>query len=123
MEFDQFEPGDDFRSLIAADAGGQLAWESSMAEKFAEFDDKIIGNQRLALRWHPVGRESLVVIDPRISFGAPNIQGIPTWVVKGHWDAGESVEDILEDFGLSRDGIIDGLKFEGVEEDDIKSAA
>jgi uncharacterized protein (DUF433 family) len=56
-----------------------------------------------------------VVIDPRISFGAPVVSGIPTWVVKGRWEAGENIFDIREDFGLDENDIRHALTFEGIQ--------
>ena len=81
-----------------------------MADRFALFDYEY----ELAIRWHLAGRESPVVIDPRIAFGAPAIRGIPTWILRGRWVAGESLEDIQEDFGLTQDEIVGGLGFEGI---------
>ena len=42
-----------------------------------------------------------MLIDPRISFGAPMIKGVPTWVLKGRHEAGESIGDIRDDFSLT----------------------
>jgi uncharacterized protein (DUF433 family) len=55
-----------------------------------------------------------IVIDPRIVFGSPAVKGIPTWIVKGRWDAGESDSDIAEDFDLDKSDVREALKFEGV---------
>ena len=67
--------------------------------------------------WHLRGRDNPVSIDPRVSFGAPTVKDIPTWVLKGRWDAGESVPDIQRDFRLSEDEINHGLQFEDVDLD------
>ena len=96
--------------VIVADAGGQLGWEEMMADRLAEFDYEY----DLALVWHVAGRASPVKIDPRFSFGAPTVGGIPTWILKGRWDAGESLDDIVEDFGVDRNVIIRGLEFEKI---------
>ena len=114
MDLDQFEHSDDFM-VVVADQGGQLAWEELVADKFAEFTYEPVGSEKWALRWHPAGRHSKVVIDPRISFGAPIVEGLPTWVIKGRWDAQESVEEIIEDFEITREAVLDGLRFEGIE--------
>ena len=114
MDFDQFEQSDDFR-VVVADRGGQLAWEDLIEDKFAEFNYEMVGEENWALRWHPVGRLSKVVIDPRISFGAPMVEGLPTWVIKGRWKAQEDVDEIVDDFGITRAAVIDGLRFEGIE--------
>ena len=98
-------------SLIVGDADGQIAWREMVGERFAEFDYE----HDLALIWHVGGRGKPVVIDPRVSFGAPTVRGVPTWVLKGRWSAGESVADIEDDFGLSEDEIRYGLDFEGLD--------
>ncbi len=99
-----------FGSLIVGDAHGQLVWQEMVGARFAQFDYE----EEMALIWHVKGRNNSVVIDPRISFGAPTVRGIPTWVLKGRWSAGESVADIRDDFGLGEEEIVQGLTFEGI---------
>ena len=108
MEYHKFDPDPRFEQIIIADRGGQLAWADLFDDKFAHFDYEY----ELALRWHPAGRDSLVVIDPRVSFGAPIVLGLPTWVVKGRWKAGESMDEISDDFGISKEAVMDALAFE-----------
>lgn len=93
-----------------ADKSGRLAWTSLLGDKFAEFDYE----HELAMRWYPAGRDSLVVIDPRVSFGAPVVQGLPTWVIKGRWNAGESMKEISEDFNIPEKALKDALSFEHI---------
>ena len=130
MDFNQSSPDDPFaqfisinqsnrspkeRYVVAADMHGQLAWEVLMGNKFAEFDYEY----ELALIWHPAGLKSLVVIDPRYSFGAPMVEGLPTWVIKGRYIAGESIDEIVGDFDVSKRAILDGLMFEGISDGEI----
>jgi len=110
MDLLQFEPTWDFHKLIVADKGGQLGWERMMEDKLYEFDYEY----DLAIRWHVAGRQSPVIIDPRIAFGAPTIEGIPTWALKGRWKAGESIEDIEVDFRLTQEGVKYALEFEDI---------
>lgn len=98
--------------LIIADRHGQMAWEEHIGDRFAEFDYE----HDLALVWHPAGRQSKVLIDPRISFGAPIVSGVPTWALKGRYVAGENPDEIAEDFGLSRDDVVEALSFENVKD-------
>ena len=105
--------------LVTADNQGQIAWKEAVSDRFHQFDYE----NGIALIWHLAGRRSPVVIDPRVSFGAPMVKGIPTWVLKGRWDAGESVSDIGDDFRMSEDDIRHGLRFEGVNVDDTQLAA
>ncbi len=105
--------------LVAADSYGQLAWKEVVSDRFHQFDY----DNGIALIWHLDGRRSPVVIDPRVSFGAPTVKGIATWAMKGRWDAGEGLSDICEDFGLGEDEVRYALLFEGVYLDDTPQAA
>jgi uncharacterized protein (DUF433 family) len=109
LDLQQFEVDTDMR-LIVADKGGQLGWEHLMEDRLLEFDYEY----DLAMKWHLAGRQSLVVIDPRVAFGAPTVSGLPTWVLKGRYQAGETPEDIKEDFQIDEVAIKDGLSFEGI---------
>ena len=118
MEFNEFTPDSAFDQVIVADSDGQLAWESMLDDKFALFDYEY----EIALRWHPAGRDSKVIVDPRISFGAPTVDGLPTWAIKGRHLAGESIKEIMEDFDIAEKAIFDALKFEKVELDELAAA-
>ena len=111
MEYHQFDPSANLNQLLVADSHGQLAWADLMGNWFAEFDYA----DELAIRWHLAGRDSQVIIDPRIAFGAPMVSGLPTWVIRGRHEAGETIEEIVEDFGLCESAIQDALAFEGVQ--------
>ena len=95
--------------MLSADQGGQLAWESVIG-RLREFEYEKDG---IVLRWHVAGTSKPIIIDPRISFGAPTVL-TPTWVIRGRWDAGESDSDIADDFGLKKEEVREALKFEGV---------
>jgi uncharacterized protein (DUF433 family) len=97
--------------LLDVTKGGQLAWEAIIAPRLREFEY----DKELALRWHVAGLGEPIIIDPRVSFGAPSINGVPTWVLKGRWEAGEAVNDIASDFSISDQFVLDALKFEGVD--------
>lgn len=111
FELVEAEKDKELQKVIIADANGQVAWEALIADKFAEFD---YDGMDMAIRWHLAGRQSSVIIDPRIAFGAPSVVGIPTWTLKGRWNAGETLADIQEDFGIPEERVKDGLSFEGV---------
>ena len=72
--------------------------------------------ENLALRWYPRGRSKVIVVDPRVTFGAPIIRGtgVPTAVVRERYQAGETLEDIQEDFGIPRLQLEQALEFEEV---------
>jgi uncharacterized protein (DUF433 family) len=98
-------------TVAQADQEGQLEWEIVIG-RLREFDYE--DKDGIVLKWHVAGRSSPIIIDPRISFGAPAVKGTPTWIIKGRFDAGESDSDIAEDFGIARDDVREALKFEGV---------
>lgn len=111
LDLQEVEPDVEIPRLIIADANGQVAWAKMVEQRFMEFDYE----NELAVRWHVAGRQSKIVIDPRISFGAPNISGIATWAIKGRALAGESVPDIGEDFNLEEGEVYEALAFEGIQ--------
>ena len=110
MELPEFVEGESKNKLVKVNRGGQMAWAEVIDTKFTEFEYQ----DDLAVRWHVGGKQSHVLIDPRVSFGAPTVSGIATWAVKGRWEAGESLEDIAEDLGLETSDVTYALKFEGV---------
>jgi uncharacterized protein (DUF433 family) len=97
--------------LFKANQAGQLVWEPIVGPVLEEFDYEHDG---IAVRWHVAGAGSPIIIDPRISFGAPCVSGTPTWIIKGRFDAGESDSVIADDFDLNVVAVREALKFEGV---------
>ena len=94
MEVDSAEASEPAGRVIRPDRGGQLAW-SVIIGRLEEFDyDDIV------LRWFVAGRNSPIVIDPRVAFGKPTLKGTPTWILRGRASEGESIADIADDFGL-----------------------
>jgi uncharacterized protein (DUF433 family) len=98
--------------LFKANAEGQLAWDELIGPVLAEFDYE--EHDGIAVRWHVAGTTSPIIIDPRISFGAPSVRGTPTWIIKGRFDAGESNSAIADDFELEVSDVRAALMFEGV---------
>ena len=82
-----------------------------LGDRFAQFDYE----QDWAVIWRVAGTESRVAIDPRVAYGAPTVLGIPTWTIRGRYIAGESIDDIEDDFGIPGEQIEDALRFEGIE--------
>ena len=107
--YEQIEGKKGKGKLLTANKHGQLAW-SEIVKILEAFDY----DQNVAIRWRVDGDGSPVIIDPRVSFGAPTVSGTPTWVVSGRYNAGESVKDIAEDFGLKISEVKKALAFEGV---------
>ena len=100
----------EYNKLIFADKAGQEAWQTMVSDRFAEFDYE----HGLALVWHVAGRYSPIIIDPRIAFGAPTVDGIATWIIRGRVEARESISEIKDDFGLTEEQIKFALEFEGI---------
>lgn len=119
MDYAQFEASAGDRTLLAASKAGQLAW-SDIIGRLHEFDYE--NDRGLAIRWHVAGRDENVIIDPRIQFGAPSVEGVATWAFKGRWEAGEDIDDIADDFGVSNLDVLAALRFEGVDPSDGRQA-
>lgn len=112
MDYAQFEANAGDKTLLAASKGGQLAW-GDIIGRLQEFDYENDGG--LAIRWHVAGRDEGVIIDPRLQFGAPSVEGVATWAFKDRWHAGEELDDIADDFGVSNLDVIAALRFEGID--------
>ncbi len=104
------EPSAKLDAIVIADKAGQTAWSQMLGDRFTEFEYE----EGMAIKWHVAGRTSSVLIDPRISFGAPVIKGVPTWALRGRKIAGESDDDIASDFGLAITDVREALRFEGI---------
>ncbi len=115
MDYAQFEADAGDKKLLAASQAGQLAW-SDIIGRLQEFDYEDDG---LAVRWHVAGMDSEVVIDPRVRFGAPAIEGVPTWVFSGRWQRGEDLDEIADDFGVSNSSVLAALAFEGINLEEV----
>ncbi|HEX8319818.1 DUF433 domain-containing protein [Longimicrobium sp.] len=107
---------DHYGHLISLSRSGQIAIRRvlEMYLRRVERDDR-----HIPLRLFPFLSEAQiesqsVVIDPRISFGRPiiNGSGITTSILVRRVDAGETVEHLAHDYGLSADKIADALVFE-----------
>jgi uncharacterized protein (DUF433 family) len=55
-----------------------------------------------------------IVVDPEVAFGRPTLVGtaIPTRVIAGRFDAGESLESLIEDFGRPQEDILEAIRWE-----------
>jgi len=96
---------------LVADQGGQLEWNEIVGPLLKGFEYEHDG---IVIRWYVVGPSSPIVIDPRLSFGAPTVNGTATWVIAGRWNAGETMSEIAEDFRLDKKLVRQALEFEGL---------
>jgi uncharacterized protein (DUF433 family) len=53
-----------------------------------------------AIRIHPAGPESPIVIDPQVRFGMPAVKGIPIDAIVEQIEAGDPIEMVASDFNL-----------------------
>ena len=111
MEYEQFEGSKGKGKLIEPGRGGQLGWCEILDDKLKEFEY----HKGLAARWHVAGKDVPIVIDPQIAFGAPTLNGVPTWVLRERYEAGESLPDIADDFCIDEPQVKQALSFEGIE--------
>jgi uncharacterized protein (DUF433 family) len=93
-----------YGQLINVSQSGQLAIKELLQAYLRRIDRDAAG---FALRLYPFTRKRqwdeprAVVIDPYVSFGRPVLAGtgIPTSIVAERYKAGESVEQLAEDYG------------------------
>jgi uncharacterized protein (DUF433 family) len=117
MSLDSLVAGESKKKLVKVNRGGQIAWADVVEMKFTEFEY----DNDIAVKWHVAGKGSPILIDPRISFGAPMVNGVATWAIKGRWEAGESIDDIAEDFSLAPAEVGHALKFEGIDLTELRA--
>jgi hypothetical protein len=79
MDYEELEGEKGRGTLVKASQAGQLAWKD-IIRRLKEFEYE---HEGVAIRWHVAGTSSPIIIDPRISFGAPTVGGTPTWIIKG----------------------------------------
>jgi uncharacterized protein (DUF433 family) len=103
--------------LIAASGSGQIV----MPELIEAYLKRIERDERgIAARLYPFTRKrqfdepKVIVIDPRISFGRPVLSGtgVRTSIVAERYKAGESVEELAEDYGRARLDIEEAIRCE-----------
>ncbi|MHB0970951.1 MAG: DUF433 domain-containing protein [Thermoanaerobaculia bacterium] len=105
-----------YGALLNLSASGQLAMRRLLAEhlKRVEWDDR-----KFPIRLYPftpgeLSFERSIAIDPAIAFGRPIVvrAGISTITIAERLDAGESVGDLAEDYGLSEAEIEEAVLYE-----------
>jgi uncharacterized protein (DUF433 family) len=114
MDYDQIVQSDK-NKLLELNENGQLAWTPILAALLHEFEYE--ADIDTVLRWRVAGADNPIIIDPRIAFGAPHVNGIATWVLRERWKSGESLADIAEDYDLPANLVFSALQFEHVDID------
>lgn len=101
--------------LVNVSRSGQFAMQEILQQLLTrvEWD-----NNNLATRLYPeldhINDDKVLIIDPHISFGKPTIKGrgVPTKVIAQLYDAGDSLEEIAEDYDCTVIQIKQAILFE-----------
>ena len=106
-----------YGQLIELSASGQIAMEQLLEAhlKRVEWDEWSFPVRLYPFLPAAVASEAhFVTIDPAIAFGRPVIEkrGVTTAVLADRIDAGESVEEVAEDFELTTDQVERAIMFE-----------
>jgi uncharacterized protein (DUF433 family)/transposase-like protein len=106
-----------YAELINVSQEGQLG----MADILTAYLRRVEWDETgLALRLYPftrkkeLGEPKFIVIDPYVSFGKPVLvgTGVPTSVVAERYKAGESVDELADDYGLGRTLVEEAIRCE-----------
>lgn len=103
--------------LINASQAGQLAIRQTLESYLQRIERDEAG---LAAKLFPLTRlteeedPKAVVIDPRIAFGRPVLvgTGIPTFILAERYKAGESIDELADDYGCDRLQIEEAIRCE-----------
>ncbi len=89
---------------------GQQAWNDFLGPYLQTLDYE----HDVVRRWYPLGRDQRVVVDPDYAYGLPVISGsgIRTEIVQEQFEAGESIEEIAQDFAITPDEVEQALRYE-----------
>ena len=106
-----------FGHLINVTQSGQIALRELLQAHLHRVEHDASGT---AVRLYPFTRKrdlhepKVVVIDPQISYGRPVLvgTGIPTAIVAERYKAGESIDELAEDYGRSRKEIEEAIRCE-----------
>jgi uncharacterized protein (DUF433 family) len=106
-----------YERLISVSEAGQLAMRDMLTAHLRRVEHDDSG---LAVRLFPFTRKrqpdepKIIVMDPYVSFGRPTISGtgIATSIVAERYKAGESIEELAEDYGCKRDYVEEAVRCE-----------
>jgi uncharacterized protein (DUF433 family) len=110
-----------FGQLINISQDGQLAMRDVLEAHLHRIERDLEG---IPVKLYPFTRKrdprelkdepKAVVIDPHVSFGRPVLAGtgVPTAIIAERYKAGESVDDLADDYGLKRLEIEEAIRCE-----------
>ena len=108
---------DKYGELVAVSKDGQLAMRAIMLDSLEHIrrDNKGMP-QKLYLFASPSTETTkvAVVIDPRIAFGNPVVDGtgVSTTILAQRYKAGDSIDELAKDFGLTRHAVEEAIRYE-----------
>ena len=90
--------------FLVVEGSGEDAYQLVLAPIARQFFDRVDfeppdAESGVAAKWFPWQKHRRIVLDPRVSFGLPNINGIRTEVIAELRTAGEPVSALREMFG------------------------
>ena len=107
------------KDIVNVSKGGQLAMRDVISAYLKRISRDAHGS---AIALYPylkrnpdyVEEQKVVLIDPRISFGKAILVGVgvPTSVIADRNDAGESIEELAEDYGCEASEIAQAIQYE-----------
>lgn len=109
---------DHLGQTVNASKGGQQAMAALLKGYLRRIDRDPSG---VPIKLYPMTRGNepdkqpkSVVIDPRVSFGRPVLvgTGIPTAVLAARFKAGESMDDLAEDYGAEKAALEEAIRIE-----------
>ena len=108
---------DRYGELINLSRSGQLAMKAMLRDYLARVEwssDGFPGRLYPFARGASADAPKLIAIDPRIAFGRPVIvrQGISIGAIAERIDAGETVEALVDDYGVTSQEIEEALVFQ-----------
>ena len=104
--------------LVAVSDHGQLGIKDVLEAHLKRVER---GPRGEAVRLYPFphtgdvgGQPRSIMVDPEVAFGRPTLVGtaIPTRAIAGRFDAGESLESLVEDFGRPPADILEAIRWE-----------
>lgn len=106
-----------YGQLINLSQEGQLAMRSMLEAHLRRIERDASGQAvklYLFTRKHKPDEPKVVVVDPYVSFGRPALvgTGIATAVIAERFEAGESIEELADDYGLQPRAIEEAIRCE-----------
>jgi uncharacterized protein (DUF433 family) len=109
----QDELGLDRTLYLVVRRGGSMQGIIDFTQPVEAYLDRVeFDANAVAERYHPLGKDSPVVIDPARGFGIPTVRGIRTEILLEQFQAGEPIDRIADDFDLGRLEVEEALRWE-----------